>query len=271
MKLIFNKKPIFKFRIIITIIISIVIIFTDIYSNFFINIRYYVNSKISPIYFIINKPFFIYKNISNYFIKYHFLQKQNKYFFNKILQQNVKLYNLEKIKYQNNNLRKILRLPIIKERKYILAEIIPVIFPIHTGLIFINKGLKDNIKQGTIVLNDQGVVGQVISSTNKSSQVLLVCNKKISLPVQIQNSDIKFIINGNGCTKNLQSEYLSTDINVNKGDIIITSGLDEEYPRGYPVGVITNIFFEKEKNFNIIFVKPFMQIEKIKYLLLLIN
>ncbi|QJC37146.1 rod shape-determining protein MreC [Enterobacteriaceae endosymbiont of Donacia thalassina] len=271
MKLIFNKKPIFKLRIIITIIISFVIIITDIYSNYFLELRYYINNKISPIYFVLNKPFSIWENTLNYFIEYNSLKKNNKYLFNKILKQNIELYNLQKIKHDNNNLRNILQLPILKKRKIILAEIIPMLFPINKDLIFINKGLKDNIVPGTIVLNDKGIVGQVIISKKKSSQVLLICNKKISLPVQIKNSDTKFIINGNGCTKNLQSEYISTDININKGDILITSGLDEQYPIGYPVGIITNIFFDKKKNFNIVYVKPFIQIEQIKYLVLLIN
>ncbi|QJC36325.1 rod shape-determining protein MreC [Enterobacteriaceae endosymbiont of Donacia simplex] len=271
MKLIFNKKPIFKSRIIITIIISIIILIIDIYSNFFIKLRYYINNKISPIYFILNKPFYIYRNTFDYFVKNDILQKKNKNLNNKILQQNIKLYNLQKIKYDNDNLRNILQLPILKEKKNILAEIIPIYFPINKDIIFINKGLKDNIKPGTIVLNNQGIVGQVISSKNKSSQVLLICNKNFFLPVQIQNSDIKFIINGNGCTKNLKSEYISTDINLHKGDILITSGLDTQYPIGYPVGIITKIFFDKRKNFNIAYIKPFLQIEKIKYLVLLIN
>ncbi|QJC33921.1 rod shape-determining protein MreC [Enterobacteriaceae endosymbiont of Donacia cinerea] len=271
MKLIFNKKPIFKSRMIITIVISIIIVIADIYSNYFIELRYYINSKISPVYFILNKPFSIYKNTFNYFIKNNILQKKNKNLNNKILQQKIKLYSLQKIKYDNDNLRNFLQLPILKEKKNILAEIIPIYFPINKDVIFINKGLKDNIKPGTIVLNNQGVVGQVISSKNRSSQVLLICNKKIFLPVQIKNSNITFIINGNGCTNNLKSEYISTDINLHKGDILVTSGLDEQYPIGYPVGKITDIFFDKKKNFNTIYVKPFLQIEKIKYLILLIN
>ncbi|WP_168867828.1 rod shape-determining protein MreC [Enterobacteriaceae endosymbiont of Donacia vulgaris] len=271
MKFIFNKKPIFKSRIIITIILSIVIIITDIYSNYFIKFRYYINNKISPIYFILNKPFSIYRNTLDYFIKNDILQKKNKDLNNKILQQQIKLYNLQKIKYDNDNLRNILQLPILKEKKNILAEIIPVYFPINKDIIFINKGLKNNIKPGTIVLNNQGIVGQVISSKNRSSQVLLICNKNFFLPVQIKNSDIKFIISGNGCTKNLKSEFISTDINLHKGDMLVTSGLDEQYPIGYPVGTITNIFFDKKKNFNTVYVKPFLQIEKIKYLVLLIN
>ncbi|QJC37557.1 rod shape-determining protein MreC [Enterobacteriaceae endosymbiont of Donacia bicoloricornis] len=271
MKLIFNKKPIFRSRIIITIIISIIIIITDIYSDYLIELRYSITNRISPIYFFLNKPFFLYKKTLNYFKENNLLQKKNKYLYNKILKQNIKLYSLQKIKYDNINLRNILQLSILKKKKNILAEIIPVYFPRHKDIIFINKGLKDNITPGTVVLNDKGVVGQIITSTNKSSQVSLICNKKIFLPVQIKNSDIKFIISGNGCTKNLQSEYISTDIILNKGDILVTSGLDELYPIGYPVGVITEIFFDKRKNFNIAYVKPFFQIEKIKYLILLIN
>lgn len=271
MKLIFNKQPIFKLRIIITIIISIVIIITDIYSNYLIKLRYSINNRISPIYFFLNKPFYVYQNTLNYFIEYNILKKKNKYLNNKILKQNIELYSLQKIKNDNLNLRNTLQLSILKEKKSILAEIIPIYFPINRDLIFINKGLKDNVVPGTIVLNDKGIVGQVTISNNKSSQVSLICNKKIFLPVQIKNSDITFIIKGNGCTKNLYSEYISTDIIINKGDILVTSGLDEKYPIGYPVGIITNIFFDKKKNFNIVYVKPFLQIEKIKYLILLIN
>ncbi|QJC33110.1 rod shape-determining protein MreC [Enterobacteriaceae endosymbiont of Donacia clavipes] len=271
MKLIFNKKPIFLIRIIIAIIISVIIIITDIYSNYFVKIRHFIDNKISPIYFIINKPYYLYISILDYFKKNNLLQKQNKYLFYKILQQNIKLYNLKKIQYENINLKKILKLPIFKKKKNIIAEIIPIYFPIYKNKIFINKGYKDNVKKGTIVLNENGIIGQIITVKKKNSQVLLICNKNVFIPVQIKNSNIKFIINGNGCTKELKSEYISPDIMINKGNILITSGLDEEYPVGYPIGVITKIKFDKEKNLKIAYAKPFMQIEKIKYLLLLIN
>ncbi|QJC35106.1 rod shape-determining protein MreC [Enterobacteriaceae endosymbiont of Donacia proxima] len=271
MKLIFNKRPIFKLRTIIFIIISIIIIIVDIYSNFFVKIRYKTNHIISPIYFILNKPFSLYENISNFFLKKKIIQKNNKYLFNKVLQQNVQLYDLREVKQENNDFRHIFKLPLLKEKISILAKIIPIILPRCKNEIFINKGLKDNIFPGTIVLNEKGVVGQVISSKKTSSQVLLICNKNISLPVKIQNSNITFIINGNGCTKFLKSEYISTDIIIKKGDILVTSGLDEQYPQGYPVGTVNNISFNKEKNLNIIYVKPFLQIEQIKYVLLLIN
>ncbi|QJC34738.1 rod shape-determining protein MreC [Enterobacteriaceae endosymbiont of Donacia piscatrix] len=271
MKLIFNKKPIFKLKTVIFIIISIIIIIIDTYSNFFVKIRYDTNHIMSPIYFILNKPFLIYKNISNFFLKNKIIQKNNKYLFSKILQQNVQLYNLKEIKQENNDLRHILKLPFFKKKISILAKIIPIILPRCKNEIFIDKGLKDNISPGTIVLNEKGVVGQVISSKKTSSQVLLICNKNISLPVQVLNSNITFIINGNGCTKFLKSEYISTDIIIKKGDILVTSGLDEQYPQGYPVGVIDHIFFNKKENFNIIYAKPFLQIEQIKYVLLLIN
>ncbi|QJC34335.1 rod shape-determining protein MreC [Enterobacteriaceae endosymbiont of Donacia crassipes] len=271
MKLIFNKRPICKLKTIIFIIISTIIIVIDMYSSFFVKIRYDTNHIISPIYFILNKPFSIYENISNFFFKNNIIQKNNKYLFNKILQQNIQLYDLKEIKQENNTLKHILKLPLLKEKISILAKKIPIILPRCKNEIFIDKGSKDNISPGTIVLNEQGVVGQVISSRKTNSQVLLICNKNFSLPVQIQNSNTTFIINGNGCTKFLKSEYISTDTIIKKGDILVTSGLDEQYPQGYPVGTINNIVFDKEKNFNIVYVKPFLQIKQIKYVLLLIN
>ncbi|QJC33513.1 rod shape-determining protein MreC [Enterobacteriaceae endosymbiont of Donacia provostii] len=271
MKLIFSKKPIFKLRTVIFIIISVIIIVIDTYSNFFVKIRYQTNNTMIPVYFFLNKPFFIYEKISKFFIKKNVILKNNKYLFSKILQQNMKLFSLKEIEEENNHLRNILHLPVLKEKNSILAKIIPVILPRCKNEIFINKGSKDNVFLGTIVLNEQGVVGQVISTRKQSSQVLLICNKKFSLPVQLQNSDTKFIINGNGCTKPLKSEYISTDINLKKGDILVTSGLDEQYPYGYPVGTITNVILDKEKNLNIAYIKPFIKMETIKYVLLLIN
>ncbi|QJC31895.1 rod shape-determining protein MreC [Enterobacteriaceae endosymbiont of Donacia versicolorea] len=271
MKLIFDKKPILIIRVIIAMIISFIIITTDLYSNYFVNMRYFIDKKLSPIYIIINKPYYLYITILSYFKKNNLLQKQNRCLSYKILQQNIKLYGLKKIQYENNNLKKFFKLPILKEKKNVLAKIIPIYFPVYKNKIFINKGYKDKIKQGTIVLNEKGIIGRVITVRKKNSQVLLICNKNIFIPVQVKNSNIKFIINGHGCTKRLQSEYISSDIIINKGDILITSGLDEEYPAGYPVGIITKIIFDKEKNLKKAYIKSFIQIEKIKYLLLLIN
>ncbi|QJC31472.1 rod shape-determining protein MreC [Enterobacteriaceae endosymbiont of Donacia tomentosa] len=270
MKSIFNKKPAFKLKIIIAIILSVIITTTDIYSNYFVKLRYHIDSNISYFYYIINKPYAIYVNFMKKKTSNSILRKRNKYLYNKLLKQNFELYNLKAIQNENHQLKKISRLPIYYNKQKQFAEIIPTFFPIYKDRIFVNKGSRNNISQGTIALNNRGIIGQVIFSNKASSQVLLVCNKNNSIPIQKRNSNIKFILNGVGCNHNLRAE-IPKKINIHIGDLLVTSGLDDQYPKNFPVATVTNIVFDTEKNMNIIYAKPLIKIEEIRYLLLLTN
>lgn len=102
--------------------------------------------------------------------------------------------------------------------------------------LIINKGYKDNIKKGDIVINEHGLVGIVSGVEENSSEVSLITNKDLNISVKVGDSygmlyskDHKLIV------KNIKIEGI-----IKEGEEVVTSGLTT-IPEGLKIGKVTNI------------------------------
>ncbi|BBA84718.1 rod shape-determining protein MreC [endosymbiont of Euscepes postfasciatus] len=123
----------------------------------------------------------------------------------------------------------------------------------------INKGLNHNIKVGQVVLDKNGVIGQIINVYKDKSNFLSICSKKILIPSFIKRSNFKCILKGCGYKNELyfyhiDNEMISED-DIKIGDIFLTSGLDNKFIKNIPVAIVKYV---KIKNFRInkIYIKP---------------
>ncbi|QJC28883.1 rod shape-determining protein MreC [Enterobacteriaceae endosymbiont of Plateumaris rustica] len=265
MKIIFNKKM--KLIYIIILLIFILLI------NYFFNLQSYINKFIDPIYIYSNKFYSIFNNIIDIKNINDNLKKQNKYLYYQILKNKYKLLQLKQLKYDNKKLRELLNIPITTKTniKKIFAEKLPIYFNFHSDEIIINKGKINNVHEGQLVINNFGLVGQVISTNKLTSRVRLICSTKSYISVQSIHTHIKIAIKGNGCHSSLISEILPRNININKGDILVISALYDNLLQGYPVAIVT---LSTDKNFkktrlNFLNANPLFKITELKYLLLI--
>ncbi|QJC27982.1 rod shape-determining protein MreC [Enterobacteriaceae endosymbiont of Plateumaris braccata] len=269
MKILFNKKISLKLKL----ISAMLFLFFILIINYFFNLKSHFNTFINPVYIFLNKSYFIFNNmIENQNINNN-LKKQNKYLFNQLLKNKYEILQLKQLKYDNTELRKLLILPIINKNNIqkIFAEKLPIYFNFDTDEILINKGSINNVHLGQLVINDRGLVGQVISTNESTSRVRLICSTQSFISVQSTNTHIKFAIKGNGCKYSLMSEILPKNININKGDILVISALYDNLLQGYPVAIVTTSSNKNFKNIrlNYVNVSPLFTISELKYLLLI--
>ncbi|QJC28434.1 rod shape-determining protein MreC [Enterobacteriaceae endosymbiont of Plateumaris consimilis] len=269
MKILFSKKISLKTKLISAILFLVFILII----NYFINLKSYFNTFINPVYIFLNKSYFIFNNmIENKNINSN-LKKQNKYLFIQLLKNKYEILQLKQLKHDNKELRKLLILPIVNKDniKTIFAEKLPIYFNFDSDEILINKGSINNIHVGQLVINDLGLVGQVISINKSTSHVRLICSTQSFISVQSIKTNIKFAIKGNGCKYSLMSEILPKNININKGDILVISALYDNLLQGYPVAIVTTSSNTNFKNIrlNYVNVSPLFKISELKYLLLI--
>ncbi len=105
-------------------------------------------------------------------------------------------------------------------------------------LLVINKGKKDGVTSGQLVLDTRGVTGQVIDVGLFTSTVLLISDAASAVPVRNQNTGETAILSGTNTLERLSLNYLPKTAHVKPGDVLVTSGLGLRYPAGYPVGVV---------------------------------
>jgi rod shape-determining protein MreC len=118
------------------------------------------------------------------------------------------------------------------------------------------------------VLDAQGVIGKTISTDISSSIVMLVTDVDHMLPVQIKRTGYHTIAAGNG--KNLLNIlYLPVTTDIVEGDELITSGVGDVFPSGYPVGTVLSVKREIDQPFASVKAKPAALLNRSRDVLLL--
>jgi rod shape-determining protein MreC len=106
--------------------------------------------------------------------------------------------------------------------------------------IVINRGFEHGVKKNMAVLTVGGVVGYVFRPENLSSQIMLLTDRYAAIDAIIQRSRARGIVEGHS-REDCRMHYLKRDDDVKDGDLVVTSGLNNIFPKGFPVGSVTSI------------------------------
>ncbi len=112
--------------------------------------------------------------------------------------------------------------------------------------VILDRGSQQQVYVGQPVLDHRGLIGQVTDVTLNESAVTLLTDAKHSVPVRIRRNGLLAIAHGLGFREQLLISGLRTNQDVEVGDVLITSGLDNRFPPGYPVAEISSV----ERNLN---------------------
>lgn len=149
------------------------------------------------------------------------------------------------IELENNRLRDLLNFKQNSKMELAAAKIIGRdLLPDHST-VTINKGSREGIKPGMAVITPQGVLGYVYKSTNLTSHILLISDRFAVIDGIIQRTRAQGVIEGKGKGR-CGLDFIERAGDVNVGDVIVTGGLDNIFPKGLPIGVVDTI--EKKTN-----------------------
>ena len=155
---------------------------------------------------------------------------------------------------ENENLREATLLSKkLAPKKTYPAEIIKPTIRGRTPIIIVNKGIKDGIRQGMPVVNRLGLVGQIYSTYNQTSEVVPLLSKQFAVNALQDNGQNHAIIYGD--TEFLVIPFFPASIDLSPGDTFVTSGLDNVYPSGIKIGEVVDVSPE-DKQFNKILLRP---------------
>jgi rod shape-determining protein MreC len=98
-----------------------------------------------------------------------------------------------------------------------------------------NAGYEKGVKAGHPVMSENGLVGRIIGVTSGASRVLLTTDTASKIPVMIDRTNARAILQGDG-GPNPKLDYLRGQNPVQEGDRVMTSGDGGVMPRGLPVG-----------------------------------
>lgn len=107
-------------------------------------------------------------------------------------------------------------------------------------IVTLDRGTHDGVRVNMPVLTPRGVVGRVIEAAPGTSKIQTILDPNSGVAGLIQRTRVQGMIVGAG-ERGCRMEYVNELSNVEVGDVIITSGLDQIYPKGYTIGVVASI------------------------------
>ena len=108
--------------------------------------------------------------------------------------------------------------------------------------IIVNKGSKDAVKLGMAVLDGNYLVGKIVEVNYSTSRALMISDLNSKIPVSIEPGNIQSILSGTG-KRNGKIEYVESEIIIDDGSIVYTSGSGNIFKSGIPIGI-----FNKNEN-----------------------
>jgi len=123
-------------------------------------------------------------------------------------------------------------------------------------LLIIDKGAQDGIKKGMAVITVKGLLGKIHAAHSSYSEVLLLRDPNFSVAVRIQESRVEGVLSGTGYNYTVLN-YIPPEEKVEKGDIVVSSGLDGLFPTGIPIGVVSEVTKDNVEFFQNIKVIPY--------------
>lgn len=137
----------------------------------------------------------------------------------------------------------------------------------------IDKGTKDNIKKGMVVITSKGLVGQVTKTASNWSLVYTISNENIAVSGMVESTNETGIVKGYLDTDNslLAKLYLlPQDSKIEQGDVITTSGYGNFYPKGIRIGEVIDIEEDKGKIMKNAIIKPYVDFNKLEELIIVV-
>ena len=263
----FNKGPSLLSKFLLISLISIVLMGIDFRFHYLKNIRQTTNVFTKPFHAFLNLPSNLYDFTTQYFSNQSQLIHENEILKLDMDRLKADLQRLDFIDQENNQLKNLLEIKNSKKFKTEAVSIIYSRFDPFNQKVIIDGGQNKNFQAGQPVIDALGLVGQISNVFPETSEVTLLIDKKMSVPIQIQRNGLRAITNGDGQSEMILISHLPSSVDVIQGDIIRTSGIDTIYPEGLAVAEILEIHNDPKLPFAKIICKPIASIRNHTHLL----
>ncbi len=168
------------------------------------------------------------------------LQKENEILKQRVSELQKESNRKEEAILANERLRKLLEFRDKIPTCMVAAEVIGQDPSSWFKSVTINKGETDGVKKGMAVISPDGVVGQILKAAPHYATVLLITDYNSAIDSIAQKTRARAIVEGCGENR-CQLKYLLRTDEVNVGDVIVTSGLAGNFPKGLLVGEIRRV------------------------------
>jgi rod shape-determining protein MreC len=250
-------------------LVAVVLMAMDQRGHYVPRIRGAVEYLVEPVYHVIEWPLRATRNLFTQFQSRRSLRHENERLRERLLSQQAALQRLDTLTEENRRLRALLDGAQSQGFAYQFAELVRVELDPFSHKVIIDRGLLDGVQVDQAVIDGSGVMGQVEDTHLHFSDVRLISDPHHALPVQVNRTGLRTVAFGTGETGVLKLSSVPMQADVREGDLIVTSGLGDRFPSGYPVALISRIEREEGQTFAIVEAEPLAALDRGREVLLI--
>jgi len=265
----FSGQAALTARLMMYVLLAIVLMAMDHRGQFVPRLRAQANYLVEPIYLVVEWPVRALRGTWNVFQNTQSLIRRNDELADQLLAQQADLQRFADMNEENRRLRALLDGSAKLDIEFQFAELIDVDLDPFSHRVMINRGRNRGVEVGQAVIDGSGVMGQVEEVTLHLSRVRLISDPNHALPVQISRTGLRTVAFGLGNTARLSLPSLPREADVREGDLLVTSGLGDRFPGGYPVAIIEAIDRDEGRMFAKVLARPLAALDRGREVLLL--
>ncbi len=253
------------------LMLCVVLMAMDQRGQYVPRIRSVIQTGLEPFYHLVSLPSQAIQAVSDYSRSYAEVVDENKTLAREKLDQSGSVQQLAALQQENLRLRALLDATAGRSFEFRFAEMVQVNLDPFSHQVMIDRGSRDGVFIGQAVLDGAGVMGQVVDVHIHMSSVLLISDPDHALPVQITRTGLRTVAYGTGETARLLLPNVAMQADIRVGDLLVTSGLGDRFPPGFPVAEVEWINRDTGGTFAEVHARPLAALDRGSEVLLVIQ
>lgn len=252
------------------ILLAVLLMSIDQHSHYIQRARTTMEVAIEPVYRLVGWPAHAWQVLREQVRTRHQLRVENRKLFEALLKTRGSVQTQAALRQENQRLRLLLKATQGRSYDFLFAEMIRVDLDPFAHKVWIDRGKNAGVTRGQAVIDGLGIIGQVEDVHRNSASVRLISDPDHALPVQINRTGLRSVAFGTGETSHLLMPNVPLQADVAIGDKVVTSGLGDRFPRGFPVGEVVRVERDSGGTFARVYVRPYAALDRGREVLLIV-
>jgi rod shape-determining protein MreC len=170
---------------------------------------------------------------------------------------------LREARLENLRLRQLLGLKERGEFGFVAANVIGKNLQLLRNTVTLDAGERNGVRADMPIVTENGLAGKIVATSSRFAVAQILYNKDIRVSAKIERSRVDGIIRWEGGST-LALQDVAKTLDIQAGDVVITSEYSSFFPPGIRVGVITSARGAEGSLFQSVEVKPAVDFSRLE-------
>ena len=232
-------------------------------------VRYVLGYATTPVYWVADTPTRVLIWVDDVFISRAELLQDNEGLRGDLLIAQRELQLLESLASENSRLLELNNATGGVSGDVSPAEIINISPDPYSRRVLINKGSNEKVFLGQPLLDANGLMGQVVEVLPFTSWVLLITDPSHATPVEVNRNGERALARGaRDNSSELDIDFVTQTQDMRAGDLLVSSGMGQIYPKNYPVAEIVSVYRDPGLDFATVRARPLAEMARSRHAML---